>query len=275
MSGESRFDRFVPDRLRTEVSTVGSVVDIARQQNLTHVAAGVAYYAFVSTIPLLLLVLAVVSFLGSETLADHVVGLIGQQLSSSGEQVVAQMLTDSSGRGTASLVGFLVLTWSALRLFRGLKQGVEAMYPDAARSSLLDEFRDALVVGFGLVVAVTLVAAVNVVLSIPSLDFLLADALGMVVLVVVLVLALLPIYYVLPPVETSVRGVVAGAVVAAFGWVFLQMGFQVYVSSASQYGAYGVIGALLLFVTWLYFASIIVLLGAAVNAARQGAEPSE
>ena len=199
MSGESRFDRFVPDRLRTEVSTVRSVADLARQQNLTHVAAGVAYYAFVSTIPLLLLVVAVVSFLGGETLADRVVGLIGQQLSSSGQQVVAQTLTDSSGRGTASLVGFLVLTWSALRLFRGLKLGVEEMYPDVPDSSLLDAFRDALVVGVGLVVAVTLVVALNVVLSIPSLDIPLVDVLGTGVLVVVLVVAMLPIYYVLPP----------------------------------------------------------------------------
>jgi membrane protein len=94
--------------------------------------------------------------------------------------------------------------------------------------------------------------------------------LGTLALVVVLALSFLPIYYVLPPVEVSVREALPGAVVAAVGWVLLQVGFRVYAANAGRYAAYGLIGAVLLFVTWLYFASIGVLLGAAVNAVRRG-----
>lgn len=272
MSRRSRVGQLVPDRLQATLSTVHSVVTLARQQNLTYMAAGVAYYAFVSILPLLLLVVVMASFLGGELFADRVISLIGRQLSSSGQEIVAEMLTGGTGRGPASLVGVLALTWSALGLFRGLNQGVVEMYSNTPDSSLLRQFRDTLVVGFGIIFAVTFVVAVNVVLSVPSLEIPFADALGLVVLIVVLVLVLLPIYYVISPVNTSVREMLAGSVVAALGWVFLQAGFQVYVSAASQYGAYGVIGAVLLFVTWLYFASIVVLLGAAVNAVRQGME---
>lgn len=70
----------------------------------------------------------------------------------------------------------------------------------------------------------------------------------------------------LPPVDASIREVLPGVAVAAGGWVLLQIGFQLYATTASRYGAYGMIGAALLFVTWLYFASIVVLLGGAVNA---------
>jgi len=64
--------------------------------------------------------------------------------------------------------------------------------------------------------------------------------------------------------------------VAAVGWVILQIGFQVYASNASQYAVYGLIGTVLLFVTWLYFASMFILLGVAVNAVRRRmrAEPA-
>ena len=272
MSGKSRIKRLVPDQLWTETATVRSVVALAHEQQLPHMAAGIAYYAFVSMIPLLLLIVAVSSVLGGEPLADHVTDLIGQQLSPSGRLIVSQTLTDNTGRGTASLVGFLILTWNSLRVFRGLNQGVEGMYPNAPDSSLLEQLRDTLVVGLGLVAAVVLVAAITVVLSVPSLNVPFADVFGKLALFAVLLLVLLPIYYVLPPIETSIREILAGTAVAALGWSLLQTGFQIYVANAGQYGAYGVIGALLLFVTLLYFASIIVLLGAAVNAVRHGGQ---
>jgi len=47
-------------------------------------------------------------------------------------------------------------------------------------------------------------------------------------------------------------------VFAAVGWTVLQIGFQLYASNAGQYEAYGAVGAVLLFVTWLYFAGIII-----------------
>lgn len=265
MSGQSRLRWLVPDRVWAEASTVRAVANLAYRQNLTYMAAAVAYYAFVSLLPLLLLVVAAASVLGGEPLADRAIGLIDDQLSASGQQLVAGILTDSAGRGAASLVGVVVLAWSGLRLFRGLDQGVTEMYPNEPGESLLGEVRNAVVVGFWTLLVVVAVSLVDIVVSgLPR-----SGVLGRVALVGVLTLVFLPMYYVLPPVETSVREILVGAVAAAVGWVILQAGFQVYVSVAGQYGAYGVIGALLLFVTWLYFASIVVLLGAAVNAVRR------
>jgi len=252
------------------MSTVRSVVDLARDRNLTFLAAGIAYYAFVSVIPLVLLAVAVASFVGGQALADRVTELVSQQLSASGTEAVTAALTDTAGRGAASVVGFLALTWSALKLFRGLDQAFDEVYTDDVEASLLDQIRDALVVVVGIGLAVAAVVAVGIALSVLSLQVPLANVLGTVVLVVVLALAFLPIYYVLPPVDVSVEEVLPGAVVAAIGWVLLQVGFRIYAANAGQYAAYGLIGAVLLFVTWLYFASIVVLLGATVNAVRRG-----
>ena len=271
MSVVSRAVRSVPARLRGAAATGRAVVALARRQNLTYVAAGVAYYALVSFVPLLLLVVAASSLLGGEPLADRVIALIGQQLSSSGQRAVVGMLTVTAGRGTASVVGVVALAWSALRLFRGLDQGVREMYRDTPDRSLLQGFRNGVVVGTGLVLAITAVVFVDAVLPTPSLSVPFVGDLRRVVLGVVLAIAFVPIYYVLSPIPTSVRAVVPGAVVAAVGWVVLQVAFRIYAVSASQYGAYGVLGGILLFVTWLYFASVVVLLGAAVNAVRQGA----
>ena len=254
------------------MSTVRSTIDLAKDRNLTYLAAGIAYYAFVSIIPLMLLAVAVASLVGGQALANRVTSILSQQLSSSGQQIVRQTLTNTTGRAAASVVGFLTLTWSALKLFRGLDQAFDEVYADEVDASLLEQVRDALVVIIGIALAVALVVAVGAALSILKLQIPFINVLGTLVLIAVLMLALLPIYYVLPPVDVSLREVLPGAATAAVGWVLLQVGFRIYASNAGRYAAYGVIGAVLLFVTWLYFASIVVLLGAAVNAVRRGAK---
>ncbi|ADB62065.1 ribonuclease BN [Haloterrigena turkmenica DSM 5511] len=253
------------------MSTVGSVVALARDRNLTFLAAGIAYYAFVSTIPLLLLAVTIASFVGGQALADRVASMLSQQLSSSGQQMVSQALTNPSGRAAASVVGFFGVVWSALKLFRGLDQAFDEIYADEVDVSLLGQVWDGIVVIVGIALSVALVVAVGAALSILNLQIPFANVLGSLVLIVVLAIAFLPIYYVLPPMDVSVRSVLPGTIVAAIGWVLLQIGFRIYAANAGKYAAYGVIGAVLLFVTWLYFGSIVILLGAAVNAVRRGA----
>lgn len=252
------------------MSTVRSVVALARDRNVTLLAASIAYYGFVSLIPLVLLAVAVASFVGGQALATRVTTMLSQHLSASGQQIVTQALTNTTGRAAASVVGFLALTWSGLKLFRGLDQAFDEMYADEVEASLLEQLRDALVVVVGIALAVALIVVVTIVLSVLSAQLPFANVLGTLALIVVLVLAFLPIYYVLPPVDVSLRGVLPGTIVAAVGWVVLQIGFRIYASNANRYAAYGLIGAVLLFVTWLYFAGIVMLLGAAVNAVRRG-----
>lgn len=265
MSSDSRIGRYVPASLVGVASTVRAVIALGADRNLTNLAAGIAFYAFVSIIPLILLAVAVASFVGGEALARRVTGMLGQQLSSAGQDSVTQGLTNTTGRGAATVVGFLGLAWSALKLFRGLDQAFDELYPVDVDRSLLEQVRNGVVVVVGIALAIGLAVAVGVALSFLPLALPFVNVLGSLLLMAVLGLTFLPIYYVLPPVDPSVREVLPGAAVAAGGWVLLQIGFRLYAANADRYAAYGIIGAVLLFVTWLYFASIVVLLGGAVN----------
>jgi membrane protein len=69
----------------------------------------------------------------------------------------------------------------------------------------------------------------------------------------------------MPPVDVTIQHALPGAVVAAIGWVLLQIGFYYYSGSASRYAAYGLLGAILLFITLLYLGAIVLLVGAVVN----------
>jgi membrane protein len=70
---------------------------------------------------------------------------------------------------------------------------------------------------------------------------------------------------VFPVVDVSVPDVLPGVFVAAFGWTILEAVFQAYVAGAGRSEVYGTLGAVLLVLTWLYLASLLVLVGLAVN----------
>lgn len=249
------------------VPTARSVVETFKQENVTFLAASVAFYAFLSIIPLLLLALAVGSLVGGQTFADRLVSVVEGQLSSEGATVIEEALTSPEGRGGASLVGIVALAWSALKVFRGIDLAFDEVYQSEAEASLVQQVIDGLVVLATVGLAVVLMLGLGTLLGRPTLvEIPFINVFGWVVLVVGLIIVLLPLYYVMPPIDVSVREILPGTVFASVGWLVLQAGFQVYAANAGRYQAYGFLGVVLLFLLWLYFASTLVLVGAVINA---------
>jgi membrane protein len=247
-------------------STVQSVVSVARDRNLTLLAAGFAYYAFASAIPLVVLFLILGSIVGGEAFTSLVVERVGSVLSGSGEQVVRRALSAGAGRTGAGVVGTLLIVWSAIKVVRGLDVAFAEIYATTDDPSLLEQVRDGVVALVGVVFAVVLMVAVGVVLGGDVLGTLpYPNLLGALALVVGLTVGLLPLYYVLPETEMTLRRALPGAVVAAAGWLVLQFVFQAYLAGSGKYAAYGFLGAVLLFVTFLYFAGILLLVGTTLN----------
>ncbi|MFC7079879.1 YhjD/YihY/BrkB family envelope integrity protein [Halorussus caseinilyticus] len=182
--------------MATSRSRVERVVNVARDRNVMFLAASIAYYAFASLIPLTLLVVVVGSIVGGQAFADFLVQQVESSLSGSGERVLQQALTSSTGRTGAGVVGFATVAWSALKLFRGLDIAFSEAYGTDRDPSLVEQIIDG-VVSIGLVAAaVALVVAVGYALrssalaeSIPYANFL-----GNLALVGGLVVAFLPLY---------------------------------------------------------------------------------
>lgn len=248
------------------VTAARSVVDVARDRNVTFLAASFAYYAFVSLFPLVLLTVAVGTYLGGEAFTAALLAQVETFLSSEGAQLLERTLSDASGQAGASAASLVVLLWSALKLFRGLVVAFEELYETAPEAGFLDQVKKALVTLLAVTLGVALMVAVGALLGTGvAADIPFAGAVGGGVLFVGLVPVFLALYYVLPPVDVQVREALPGAVFAAVGWLVLQGGFQLYAGGSGKYGLYGLLGAVILFLTWLYFAGILLLLGAVVN----------
>jgi len=239
------------------------VVSVVREREITFLAAAIAYYAFVSLLPALLLAVAVASALGGETLVESVLAAADEFLTPTGRASLETALTSARGRSSATVVGVGLLVWSMLRVIRGLDVAFSRAYGTDPAASLVAQVTRAAVVllsvGVGLWVMIGVGGAL-VALVPPGWDLF-----GLGVLLIGLTVVFLPLYYYLPDAGLRVRDALPGAALAAVGWVILQAGFQLYAAGATQFSLYGVIGGILLLMTWFYVAAVLLLVGATVN----------
>lgn len=243
--------------------TLRRVVRRAREEEIPFKAASIAFYAIASFVPLLLVALAVLSAVGA---ADTLVSVLRSSLSESGTDVLNTALRNTQGRSVAGVVGFLFTLWSATKIFRGLSIAFAGIYQEESDLTLLDEVKNSLVVLGFLLFVFAVLSATGVVLAYVPFQIPYPNLVWNAVAVLALVVGLLPLYYVLPPHSITVGQALPGTVLAAIGWVLLQFGFSYYARNAADYAAYGFLGAVLLFITFLYFAAIVLLAGATLNA---------
>lgn len=255
-------------RLDRAKAVVQALVREARAEQLTFMAGSVAYHAFVSLLPFLLLTLYVVSRVGTERLAERVIRAIAGYLTPEQVNVVADTLLNAPEDARISVLSAVVLVWGTLRIFRGLDTAFSDIYESGDTNDLPDQVLDGIAVFGAIGLALLVVSMAEQLFVVPSLGA--ADVvvrpLGAIVAITV---AMLPMYYVFPDEDVTLRESVPGAMLAAAGWVVLGELFRYYVRTSST-AEYGTVGLVIVLVTWLYFSGLVLLLGAALNAVLSG-----
>ncbi|WP_347877799.1 YihY/virulence factor BrkB family protein [Halobacterium sp. R2-5] len=234
------------------------------EKNVTFMAAGLAYNAFVSLVPLLVLVFLVLTTIGGG-LEDRIIEAAGTWLPGPIAEVVRQLFAgEGAGRG-ASVVGLIVVVWGTLKIFRGLDVAFSEIYETAGSNDFTDKLRDAVVVLVALVVAIVATVGASAAFAAFSDAVPYLGLLTPLVLVAGLALAFLPMFYVFPDTEVGVRDVLPGVVFAAVGWAAFQALFQVYLAFSDP-GSGSFFGGVVVVITYLYFSALVLLLGAVINA---------
>ncbi|MFC7202250.1 YihY/virulence factor BrkB family protein [Haloferax namakaokahaiae] len=235
-----------------------------RTERLTFMAGSIAYGAFVSLLPLFLLVLTAVSVTGNEDLRGSVIRLIQSVLTPGASDVIVAELETSSQLAGLSLVGVLVLVWGTLRIFRGLDTAFSDIYESEAANTFADQVSDGIVVLVA--VSLTVVAAALINSALTSVGGSVGWVLNRAVLITALVATLFPMYYIFPDEDVTRLEVLPGTVVAAVGLAIFEGLFRFYVQFSSQSPESSVIAGVLVLLTWLYFSGLVILFGAVVNA---------
>lgn len=240
-------------------------------------AGSMAYFSILSVFQLLVLgVVAMSFFLGEGQARDFVIEQVQAASPMEPDTVAAVIDGVIESRGGISLVSGAFLLWGALGVFSALNRGIASAFVSAERRGFLQDK----LTGLAVMAITGLLGVTSVVIGIVTgiLQRAAADALaripagelavwltGFLTPIVLIFAAFLAIYRLVPNRPVSLREVWPGAVVATVLWTILRMSFTWYTTNIANYeSAFGPISAAISLLVFLYFASIIVLLGAEV-----------
>lgn len=251
--------------------------------HLTLVAGGVAFFGFLALFPALAAFIATYGLLSDPgEVTELVVQLRGvvppAVLDVLEEQLHRLTATASGSLSWGAVLAFVLALWSASTGTRGVIEAINVAYDQREQRGIVKRY----LVGLGLTVGsivfvllvIALVAGVPAVLAFAGLD---VDASRLLrwlrwpVLLVLLVVAIAAVYYVAPDRESPKwQWLTPGSAVASLGLLAASGLFSLYVTSFGDYNeVYGSVGAVAVFLLWLYMASFVVLLGAELNAALE------
>ena len=238
-------------------------------------AGSMSYFAVLSLFQLLVLGIVLGTFLFGEGEARRfVIEQVQGGTPLDPETVTSVIDATMESRGGLTLISFGFLLWSALGIFSALSTGISRVFDNAPRRPFLkDKLVGLLLMAMtgvlalasliiGLVTGVLQQAATDLVADLPG-GSTAVWLIGLIAPLVLMFFAFWVIYRVVPNRPVTWREVLPGAAVAAVLWTVLRFGFTWYATSVADYdSAFGPLSTGITLLVFLYFASVIVLLGA-------------
>jgi membrane protein len=251
-----------------------------REHNLTLVAAGVGFYAFLAFVPSLIAFISIYGLVANPNDVKRQVKDIAGALPKEVQSFLVFQLTSIIKANTASVSVTLVIAivlalWSASGGMAALVTGIHIAHERDEPKGFVTKRGKALALTLGAIVFLSIVVFLTSVL--PSL---LSDAgvgtagrvtfnvLRWPVLAAVMIIGIGALYRF--SVKDAPRGwlgfVTTGAVVAMVGWLIVSALFAVYTANFASYSkTYGTLATIVVLLLWLWLSSLLVLIGAEVD----------
>jgi membrane protein len=254
-----------------------------RRDNMTSVAAALAYYAFMSVPAGLLVVVGAFGLFAGPHAISVVVGklhgIVPTQATSLIDGSLHRLVENRGGSLTVLVIGLLVAAWSLTGAMQNVMWGVNIAHGCPERRGFVKKRIIAAgmvvfaLIGFAVAFGVlvlgphlsTWVGRSTRQRSLVTIGWYVAEwplALVGLLFAFVGMMALAPDRR-----DTDHRAVSAGAIVATVVWVIASALFSVYLSQFASYNkAWGSLAAVVIMLTWLWLGGVALLFGAEIDA---------
>jgi membrane protein len=250
------------------------------RHHMLQVSAALSYYFVLSVFPGLIFLSAIVGSISLPDLFNHVLLLMGRLLPQDTMKLVYSVLGDvlASHRGTWLSFGMLGLVWTASAAFDSMIEALNIAY-DVKDDRPFWKTR-LLAIALAAIIGSLLLTSLGVMLVGPRFGDWLAGRLGLsavfaavwpilrwIIAICFTILAVEVLYYLAPNVKQRFGATLPGAVLSVIvgnGLSFL-LGYY-FRHWANLNRTYGTLGGFIAFMTWLYWTSFALLVGAELNA---------
>jgi membrane protein len=253
-----------------------------KSDNLTDLAAALTYYAILSVVPGLIVLVSVLGLAGRGT-TQQVVAQVKTIAPGSSAKVVQTLITQAQshrgGAGAAAIAGIVIALWSASGYIAAFMRASNRIYDIGEGRPIWKT--GPIRIGVTIVAVVFLVAMAVIVVVTGPVAKAVGDTIGAggtAVLVwdvakwpvlLLLISVLLAILFWASPnaKQAGIKWISPGGLAATILWLILSALFAVYVTAFSAYDrTYGSLAGIVVFLVWLWLSNLALLLGAEINA---------
>jgi membrane protein len=251
------------------------------RDNIALMAAGVAFYCFLSLVPVMAAVILSYGLIADPpTVADHIRTIVAIVPHDAAklilDQLVAVVTTSSGKTGFGLILALLIAVYGATRASSAIMAALNVIYgqQDEERGFIMGTF-----VSMGIIVGAVGVAVIGL-LAATVLGWLqtLLDGLGPIALFAIklgtwliaaaLASAAIGGVYRFGPNRAPAgwQWISVGSGLATLLWLLVTVGLGLYISSFGNYNAtYGSLSAVVVLLMWFYVSAYAILLGATIN----------
>lgn len=252
-----------------------------QKSSLTTRASSLAFRFFLALFPSIIFMFALIPYIPIDNFQEELLSLIQTVLPNNAYELSISTIDDLITQKDNSLLsfGFLFALYLASDGVNSMINAFNESYHVAKKGSFIEKRIRSLFVLF-LLTILMIVAIGLIVFSSTFTDYLisnnyLSSALSIyslkigefIILLLLFFLGISSIYYFGSVKSNKFRFISAGSTLATLLSILLSVGFAYYVNNFSNYNKiYGSIGTLMVIMLWLYFNSLVLLIGFELNA---------
>ncbi|AXH51380.1 YihY/virulence factor BrkB family protein [Clostridium perfringens] len=240
--------------------------------------AQLAYYMVLSFIPFLMFLMTLVGF--SHLNSDAVLNLLSNVMPTEAFNLIQSTVIEIVDREQTGLlwISIALAIWVSSSGFKAVIKGLNKAYGVKENRSYIKLKLISMIytILLALIVIATLFLFVfgdvigdffMKVLEHPEFIYYIWNMLRYVVVILIMILFFMFLYNATPCVRLGWLEVIPGAVITTLGWISISYIFAYYVNNFSNYSRlYGSLGAVFMFMTWMFITSMILILGGEINA---------
>ena len=255
-----------------------------KDDRITLIAAGIAFYWFLAVFPALIASVGIIDILDAGAgFVATIKQMINSALPGDAAKILVEAVADAGhpkerASIVAALIGIALALWSASAGMVALQTGLDVSYDVPVERRFVKKR----LFGFALVGATFLFggfAGSLFIFAEPITEWLKTNFGNDVVLQSWTLLrwtaalagltVLIAVFYYWGPNRTSPhwKWLTPGGIIATVGWLIASVGFRFYVRSFGSYAeTYGSLAGVVVLILWLYLTSLVILVGAELNA---------
>lgn len=279
VGGDADYPREIPRRGWGQVA-----IRVWRElgnDNISLVAAGVAFYGLLGIFPAISALVLIYGLIADPTQVRDQLAILRDVMPAEGYSILENQTTALASQGRDSLgfgliLSLLLAIWSAKKGVTALITALNIAYEEDERRGFIR--RNLVQLGFTVAGIVFMLLALTAVAALPAIVGMLRAS-GLIdetallwtrwVLMAVMLALVLALLYRFGPARSQAKmsWINPGAIAASVLWIAGSIAFSWYVSNFATYNkTFGSLGAVVILLMWLYISAFVVCAGAELNA---------